>query len=109
MSKYELSYPDEDAQVVVALMDMVLESPLSLANHSRELLADLRDTIRTQIPIPVPVKVGAGVRTDQGVFLRWTYDAHSVEPWIAANDVDTTLRTDDIGRITEVLSPGFDF
>lgn len=109
MSKYELSYPDEDARIVASLMDLVLESPMSLANHSRELLTGLRDAIRAQIPIPVPVKIGAVVKTDQGVFLRWTCDAHSVEPWIAANDVGTILRTDDIGRITEVLTHGFDF
>lgn len=109
MSTYTLEYSDEDAHVVANLMDQVLESrTMSLAKHSQDLLAGLRDSIRSQIPIPVPVKIGAMVKTDTGTYLRWTYDMHSTEPWIMTNDVDTTLRTDDIGRIVEVLAPGTD-
>lgn len=75
----------------------------------------LQKQLQPQIPIPVPVKVGAVVRTlgafaplDQPVtFVRWALDHFTHSPWLQANS-DTPYRTDEIGRITEVLSPGVD-
>ena len=101
MSTYELD--DHDVQrILECLPDTQMDK-------------DIRDRIITQIPIPVPVKVGAVVRTlgaisplDQPVtFVRWALDHFTHSPWLQANN-DTPFRTDEIGRITEVLSPGVD-
>lgn len=69
--------------------------------------------LREQLPLPVPTKLGAVVRTvgspeGYSAFIRWTHDVHSTSPWVPVNDVDVTCRTDRIGRITEVLSEGVD-
>lgn len=96
MSTYEL----DDHDISVILND--------LSGHDSAMANEIADRIRAQIPIPAPVKVGAVVRTDSSNYLRWTYDMHSNEPWVLCNSVDETFRTDEIGRITEVLSPGVD-
>ena len=64
--------------------------------------------LKDQVPLPTPTNVGAVVRTvsPSSLWIRWTYDAHSHEPWIEANDTDNTYRSDQIGRITEVLFEG---
>lgn len=111
MATYELVFAeDEDARVVANVIDLVLESPLSLANHSRDLLIQVQQAIADQIPIPAPVKIGAVVRAgDLGeVYIRWAYDNHTHSPWVAAGNHEVPFRTDEIGRITEVLSPGVD-
>lgn len=96
MSKYELDTPDEVVKELIG--DLVA------AGGYGEVVRQLR----AQIPIPAPVKIGAVVRTTTGDYVRWAYDAHTHEPWLAANTADDTHRTDAIGRITEVLSPGVD-
>lgn len=76
---------------------------------------ELAATLEKQLPIPVPEKIGAVVRTvgafaplDQPVtFVRWALDHFTVSPWLQANS-DTPYRTDEIGRITKVLAPGVD-
>lgn len=106
MATYELD--DQDATYVVEV----------LAVRASQQASELADRIRAQIPIPVPVKIGAVVRTygtfaDDGpdagaVFLRWATDNHTHSPWIEAGNHEQPYRTDEIGRITEVLSPGVD-
>jgi hypothetical protein len=72
-----------------------------------------------QTPIPVPTKIGAVVRTTfrdapgaynptDGVFIRWARDSRTLSPWIAASEHEQPYRTDEIGRIVEVLSEGVD-
>ena len=102
MSKYVFEM--DDASLPELLNDLA-EIP---ANPYAGLIKELTE----QIPIPTPVKIGAVVRTVEAgatrTFVRWTYDAHSVSPWFEANDHEEPYRTDQIGRITEVLSPGVD-
>lgn len=64
--------------------------------------------LRKQPPIPVPTKIGAVVKTGNlgDVWIRWGYDSHTTSPWIAENNHEKPYRTDQIGRITEVLSEG---
>lgn len=99
MSKYEL----DDHDISVILND--------LSGHDSAMANEIADRIRAQIPIPVPVKIGAVVRAMEGgiprTYLRWAYDSHTHEPWQLVN-TDETFRTEDVGRITEVLSPGVD-
>ena len=99
---------NDDAQVLANALDMFLESPLSLATHTRQLVINARDSIREQIPVPVPAGIGAVVQTREGQFVRWAFDVHTHSPWIAVGDHETPLRTDQIGRISQVLSPGAD-
>lgn len=104
MSTYEL----EDHEVEMILSD--------LRRHGSGIAKEIADRIEAQIPIPAPTKIGAVVRTKNatgsisvGTFLRWATDPQTVEPWICVGDRDlTTYRSDDIGRITEVLSEGVD-
>lgn len=75
-------------------------------------IVDLIDAIKPQVPIPVPLGVGAVVLTDtpelhgQVVYIRWAHNNHTHSPWIAAGDNDQTYRTDEIGRIVRVLASG---
>ena len=100
MSKYEI-----DDEVVRGLVDNRDLLPPRL--HSA--VAALEE----QIPLPVPAKVGAMVRTEMpvrgaSVFIRWATDHHTTSPWIQASDHEQPYRTDEIGRIVEVLSEGVD-
>lgn len=103
MSKYELS-DALVANVVGAAEDGRMES---------HLIASLISDLKPQIPIPAPMKVGAVVRTnhrryDPPVFIRWATDHRTTSPWVQASDHEQPYRTDEIGRITEVLSGGVD-
>lgn len=71
--------------------------------------------LQEQLPIPVPTKIGAVVRTvptedhmDGTVFVRWSRDSYTHSPWIEAGNHEAPYRTDEIGRIVEVLAPGVD-
>lgn len=69
--------------------------------------------LKDQVPIEVPQHIGAVVATDAPVagrivYIRWAQDSRTHSPWIAANDHEQPYRTDEIGRITEVLSLGVD-
>ena len=84
-----------------------------LAERDTPQARELKQRLGDQQPIPVPVKIGAIVVADAGVignrvFLRWAYDNATHEPWIEVGNNEYTHRTEDIGRITEVLSSGLD-
>lgn len=75
------------------------------------------EAVRSQIPVPVPARIGAVVLTNGATdnrltsgnnyyFVRWAYDSATTSPWIEAGNHEEPYRTDAIGRITEVLSPG---
>lgn len=101
MSKYELELSDEAVQAFIRdLRNGLGDLP---ANH-------IADILEAQIPIPVPVKIGAVVRTARaGDYLRWAFDSQTVEPWIEVRDPNIkTYRTSELGPITAVLSPGVD-
>lgn len=70
----------------------------------------MQKALRPQVPIPVPLGVGAVVRTEHphigGLFLRWAPDNATHSPWIAVGNHEDPYRTDEIGRIVEVLTPG---
>lgn len=98
---------DGDAIAVANVLEAAAEDT-ELSKYTAALLREISKSVRAQIPIPVPDKLGAVVQTDQGRFIRWAFDVHTFRPWIAAQDHETPLRTDQIGRITEVLSEGVD-
>lgn len=95
MSTYEL---DDD------LVRRLIENPDQLPRS-------LAMMLEKQLPLPVPTKIGAVVRTDMGVFLRAD---GSDSGWIRARQNPPFLEvpdwhfSGDIGRITEVLSEGVD-
>lgn len=100
MSTYEI-----DDDIVRALLD------------NRDLLPPRLLTavaaLEEQIPLSPPTKVAAVVRTampirGSSVFIRWATDHHTTSPWIQASDHEQPYRTDEIGRISEVLSEGVD-
>jgi hypothetical protein len=83
----------------------------SYAPDKMDAATALADVLKEQLPIPVPGKVGAAVRTEMDVrgprvFIRWATDNHTHSPWIEAGNHEQPYRTDEIGRITEVLSLG---
>lgn len=103
MSTYELDDAELDA-----LLDL-------LRTRASGWSANLARKLEEQRPVPVPVKVGAAVRTEppwsgveSAVFVRWSWDTHTHSPWILAGNHEIPYRTDEIGRIVEVLSPGVD-
>jgi hypothetical protein len=78
---------------------------------------ELAAALKKQIPIPAPAAVGAIVKTvgaiagqeDEGCrFIRWTADNFTHSPWIEVGNHEVPWRTDQIGRITAVLSEGVD-
>ena len=103
MATYELVFAkDEDARVVANAIDLMLESPLSLSGHSRELLIQVQQAIADQIPIPAPVKIGAVVRTTASVLGSvWVLVFAEPPSWATPTDPSGHLyRPDQIGRIT---------
>lgn len=117
--KYELEFEDEQsAHAFANQMDIVLDDPHSgMSVATQELIADARDAVRAQIPIPAPTKIGAVVRAigmygdgpdASAVFIRWALDSRTHNPWIQAGNHEQPYRTDEIGRITKVLSEGVD-
>jgi hypothetical protein len=101
MSAYEID--DEDLSYLLTLLE----------ERATAQALDLRQRLAVQRPIPVPVKIGAMVKTHtemvgDRVFLRWAWDSVTHEPWIEPQNQEQTYRTEDIGRITEVLSSGHD-
>lgn len=100
MATYELD--DELVRKFISKQDS--------AGWRDEVADEVAATLEKQLPLPVPAKIGAVVRTDHNTcYIRWAYDAHTHEPWIEhSSDAFETYRTDAIGRITEVLSEGVD-
>lgn len=68
---------------------------------------NLGEALQGQLPIPVPTKIGAVVRTESGDVFTLT-SAHRLTDsvWIAPNGFHAVPEA--IGRITEVLSEGVD-
>ena len=106
MSKYEL-----DDELVLAFLDTLHESEDELPSGR------IGGALEKQLPIPAPTKIGAMVRTpgfpsafrpEPLVFIRWATDSHTVSPWIEASDHEQPYRTDEIGRVVEILSEGVD-
>lgn len=68
--------------------------------------------LEAQVPLPTPTNVGAIVRTEDGfnggLYLRWAHDNATTSPWVQVGNHEQPYRTDEIGRITEVLSEGVD-
>lgn len=76
---------------------------------------EIREALKKQLPLPAPQNIGSIVETMQfpnGIarqFQRYAYEVSTMEPWIEVGDRDlSTYRTDQIGRITKVLSEGVD-
>lgn len=118
MSLYQLDMDDSDAPDLAALIDEAA-SDGALTSRHRLMLETLASTIRAQIPIPVPSKIGAvvqtthrdspgAIRSTDGAYIRWALDSRTTSPWIAASDHEEPYRTDQIGRIVRVLSEGVD-
>jgi hypothetical protein len=74
-----------------------------------ELAQWLINEITNQTPVRLPEKVGAVVQSsDRSFFIRWSYDAHTTQPWIAAVDLDNPIRSEDLPLITKVHFEGVD-
>jgi hypothetical protein len=112
VSKYELEFAEDDDARVVANAIEELQGDGAFSVHTQQLLTQVREALRAQIPIPVPNKIGAVVRTEHptlgGYYLRWSHDNATHSPWIQVGNHEEPYRTDQIGRITEVLSEGAD-
>lgn len=95
MSKYEL----DDDLVRRFVKDGLTEEGIGL----------LANALNVQIPLPVPTKIGAVVRTTEPdyVYVRWALDDITETPWVDSND-DEHRSSQNIGRITEILSEGVD-
>lgn len=94
MSIYELD--DHDVQMILS----------ALGERNSNMSKELRERILAQMPLPAPTNVGAVVRTESGLYIRWAWKGRTSSPWIAAGNHEQPYRTDEIGRITEILSPG---
>jgi hypothetical protein len=100
MSAYEI--PDESLDFIIQLLHD------RASGHSAEVAA----LLESQRPIPVPVKIGAVVRAEMPTrglmtLIRCDFDSENPTPWIGRLG-QSWHRTDKIGRIVEVLSPGVD-
>jgi hypothetical protein len=79
---------------------------------SKQVWEKLISALGHQLPLPVPTKIGAVVRTDGGVFVRVRVNNTELTEWTLANagagvGGDVTA-TENLGRITQVLSEGVD-
>lgn len=90
--------------------DTLLEG---LDKDLRQWAQPVAQQIRNQIPIPVPTKIGAVVRTESG--RAYVRADGSTTPWISVRlpgvafiETPDWLGDEVIGRITEVLSEGVD-
>jgi hypothetical protein len=94
VSKYEL---DDDLVREIANGDWIENTAINRAATA----------LRPQVPIPIPTKIGAVVRTESGDVFTLT-SAHRLTDsvWIAPNGFHAA--PEEIGRITEVLSEGVD-
>lgn len=67
---------------------------------------EIDKALANQLPLPAPTNVGAVVRTEKGLYVRWAWKGRTFSPWIAVGNHEQPYRTSEIGRITEILSPG---
>ena len=82
-----------------------------LTGHPEE--GNFSDALLQQLPLPTPLKVGAIVMTrtpvrGRATYIRWAHENATHSPWIEVGDHEEPYRTDQIGRIIEVLSEGID-
>lgn len=100
MSKYELD--DHDVNVILQ----------QLRDRGSGMAREIADRLEAQIQLAIPTKVGAVVKTEHptlgGYYLRWAHDNATHSPWVQVGNHEEPYRTDEIGRITEVLSEGVD-
>lgn len=103
MSTYELD--DEVVRVFVANYRLRFEA--DKANATEPMLAEM---LGKQIPIPVPAKIGAVVRTiEHEALTRIALDGEANEgPREWRDPAGQRFDTEFIGRIVEVLSEGVD-
>jgi hypothetical protein len=110
MAEYKIERNDEDMRQLVGVLMDAAEDAGGFTTATRSLFQELAGELGKQIPIPAPLGVGAVGRTEHpfigGLFLRWAPDNATHSPWIAVGNHETPYRTDEIGRITEVLTPG---
>lgn len=103
MGTYELD--DDQVRRFVESADPGIDDPETAA---------MIDVLRPQVPIPVPLAIGAVVQTDHpscapdpSIFIRWASDVQTPTPWILREELDMMqYRTDEIGRVLRVLSAG---
>lgn len=115
MSKYELDLTAEQAEILANAWENAVER-LAYPTRTKDYIRDSIERLRSQIPVPVPTKIGAVVKTDStlcapdlSVFVRWASDEQTPHPWILREELDLRqFSTLEIGRITEVLSEGVD-
>jgi hypothetical protein len=91
---------------------VLLMTPAEAGSFARDLLDDSDVTttesevaaiLLAQVPVDLPERVGAVVQASDGsYFIRWSYDAHTTQPWIAAADLDNPIRGEDLPLITKV-------
>jgi hypothetical protein len=95
------------------LDDELVREALTQSSKSHAARDLVLSALERQLPIPAPTQIGAIVRTDHPnpdhpVFVRWAFDSRTHSPWILLGNHEQPYRTDEIGRITEVLSEGVD-
>jgi hypothetical protein len=89
------------------LDDALVRRALNLEGGRIEATELLLMEIGRQMPIPVPTKIGAVVRTAEYGTLTLTSSVRLEEAtWVAPNG--QRFHAAEIGRITEVLAPGVD-
>lgn len=96
--------------------DLVRES-LTQSSKSHAARDLVFSALERQLPIPAPDLPGAIVKAVGGAagredeanyYLRWTGDERTHSPWIEYGNHEKPWRTDEIGRITAVISQGYD-
>jgi hypothetical protein len=109
VSEYRLQMGEASAHMLAGLLDECAADG-SNSFDLQQVASTAASTIRAQIPLAVPEKIGAIVRTDNGfssgVYQRWALETHTLSPWIQAGDHEKPYRTDEIGRIVAILAEG---
>lgn len=97
MSTYELD--DEKVRLIV-------DTVVSQNTRHGDAWVSLQLAMKDQLPLPVPQKIGAIVKTDKGVYVRWAIDS-SAYPWFELGlEGGDMLEIHQIGRIKEVPFEG---
>lgn len=95
MSKYELD--DHDVEVILQ----------QLRDRGSGMAREIADRLEAQVPKPIPTKIGAVVRTSEGVFVL--ADPVDARGWFPPGGTSDAWRTPGaIGKVIEVLSEGVD-
>lgn len=94
MSKFELD--EHDVQVILQL----------LRERGSGMAREIADRLDAQVPLDVPTKIGAVVRTSEGVFVL--ADGVDARHWYLSGGVEDWRTPGDLGHILAVLSEGVD-